>query len=39
LREFLERYENNKYIAAGKELGKSVVGVKKRVKALGLDGK
>jgi hypothetical protein len=39
LKEFLEMYEKEKYVAAGKQLGKSVVGVKKRVKALGLDGK
>jgi hypothetical protein len=36
---FLESYEKNKYMAAGKELRKSVVGVKRRVKELGLDEK
>ena len=36
---FLERYERDKYSAAGKELGKSVPGVKRRIKELKLEGK
>jgi hypothetical protein len=36
LREFLKKYERDRYTAAGKELGKSVRGVQKRVKELKL---
>jgi hypothetical protein len=36
LKAFLEKYENQKFAAAGKELGKSTIGVQKRVKELKL---
>ena len=36
---FLQRYENEKYAAAAKELGKNVAGIKRRVKELDLGKK
>jgi hypothetical protein len=36
LKAFLEKYENEKFAAAGKELDKSTIGVQKRAKELKL---
>jgi hypothetical protein len=36
LKAFLENYEKEKFVVAGRELGKSASGVKKRVKELKL---